>query len=221
MTNGKSELERARGTYDHLPGMVARIHERVAIEALIDAKIALTRSDLASASSGAFCLDCGLTYDDPGFCDLVVSDEVWRAISPTGHEGGLLCPTCMCRAARKAGLEGVAASFRSGPFASAHTAPEAGGETPRHEEVRFNDPVEFWRERAEAAQARIAELERERDEAVKLRDQWFGVHDSHRQANQHLGEANSKLFIRAYEAEAEVKRLKSEALSALTPTEGT
>ncbi len=64
----------------------------------------------------AECADCKLPYGDPGFADLVVSPEVWARISPTGNEGGLLCPTCMCRAAALAGMEDVTARFRSGPF---------------------------------------------------------------------------------------------------------
>lgn len=31
---------------------------------------------------------------------------------------GLLCPSCMCEKAHEAGIEGVIAVFRSGPFAS-------------------------------------------------------------------------------------------------------
>lgn len=62
------------------------------------------------------CYDCGLPYDDPGFADLVVPNDVWAAIGPTGHEGGLLCPTCLVRAAVKAGVDRVTAVFRSGPF---------------------------------------------------------------------------------------------------------
>ena len=64
----------------------------------------------------AKCYDCGLPYSDPGFGDLVVSHDIWNNhISPTGDEGGLLCPTCMVRAAAKAGIESEA-YFRSGPF---------------------------------------------------------------------------------------------------------
>ena len=64
------------------------------------------------------CYDCGLDYNDSGFADLVVPHDVWNnAISPTGDEGGLLCPTCMVRAAVRSGLNEVRAVFRSGPFA--------------------------------------------------------------------------------------------------------
>lgn len=64
------------------------------------------------------CIDCGRKYgDEHGFPDLVVPDGVWAKISPTGHEGGLLCPSCMCRRAWDAGLSNVPAEFRSGPFA--------------------------------------------------------------------------------------------------------
>lgn len=72
----------------------------------------------------AKCYDCGLPYGDPGFADLVVPNEAWLAMSPTGHEGGLLCPTCMVRAATVAGLD-VMAVFRSGPFANAAESAEA------------------------------------------------------------------------------------------------
>lgn len=65
--------------------------------------------------SVAACCDCGLPYADPGFADLVVTAEVWGVLSPSG---GLLCPTCMVRAAAKAGLTGIWAEFRSGPFAN-------------------------------------------------------------------------------------------------------
>ncbi|MEE8113260.1 MAG: hypothetical protein V3T23_02785 [Nitrososphaerales archaeon] len=63
----------------------------------------------------ARCHDCGLPYDDPGFADLVVAHDVWAKISPTGCEGGLLCPTCMVRACVAQGIE-TEAVFRSGPF---------------------------------------------------------------------------------------------------------
>lgn len=68
-------------------------------------------------SETAKCEDCGLDYADPGFCDLVIPDAVFRQISTAGDGNGLFCPTCMCRRAAKAGLDGVPAEFRSGPFA--------------------------------------------------------------------------------------------------------
>ncbi len=63
------------------------------------------------------CFDCGRRYGDAfGFPDLVVAPEVWARISPTGDDGGLLCPSCICRRAHGAGIEGAVAVFRSGPF---------------------------------------------------------------------------------------------------------
>jgi hypothetical protein len=65
----------------------------------------------------ACCYDCGRAYgDEYGFPDLVVPHDAWKVISPTGHEGGLLCPSCICRRAHAAGLENVTARFTSGPF---------------------------------------------------------------------------------------------------------
>ena len=63
----------------------------------------------------AKCYDCGLPYTDTGFQDLVISDDAWLKISPTGHDGGLLCPTCICRALSKAGIE-TTGVFTSGPL---------------------------------------------------------------------------------------------------------
>lgn len=63
------------------------------------------------------CIDCGRKYgDEYGFPDLLVPNDVWAKISPTEHEGGLLCPSCMCRRAFDAGLTDVPARFVSGPF---------------------------------------------------------------------------------------------------------
>lgn len=67
----------------------------------------------------AECYDCGLDYDNSGFADLVVPHDIWALISPTGDESGLLCPTCMVRAAARAGLTHIQAIFRSGPFTAA------------------------------------------------------------------------------------------------------
>lgn len=63
----------------------------------------------------AKCLDCGLSYSDPRFADLVVSPGTWQRICP---EGGLLCPCCLIARATKLGIENETAVFRSGPFAT-------------------------------------------------------------------------------------------------------
>ena len=64
------------------------------------------------------CADCGRPYGDEfGFPDLVVPHNIWNEkLSPQGNEGGLLCPSCMCKRAHDAGLENVSAKFTSGPF---------------------------------------------------------------------------------------------------------
>lgn len=72
---------------------------------------------LAQRQTQGCCYDCGRKYGDAhGFPDLVVPDETWLKITPTGHGGGLLCPSCMCRRAHDAGLEHVPAVFKSGPL---------------------------------------------------------------------------------------------------------
>lgn len=67
------------------------------------------------------CYDCGRKYGDEfGFPDLVIPDEHWKAISPTGDEGSLLCPSCICRRLHDAGIE-TTGKFTSGPLAERFT----------------------------------------------------------------------------------------------------
>lgn len=66
-------------------------------------------------SKGA-CLDCNRKYGDEfGFPDLSISDEVWKIICPEYTPGGLLCPSCICARAYRAGIS-ARAVFTSGPF---------------------------------------------------------------------------------------------------------
>lgn len=71
------------------------------------------------------CYDCGRRYGEEfGFPDLMVPTEVWKQISPTGTEGGLLCPCCIVRRCVFLGIE-TEARWMSGPFAQRPADPEA------------------------------------------------------------------------------------------------
>jgi len=63
----------------------------------------------------AECIDCGLPYGSPAFPDLLVPDWAWQKMVPDSIGGGLLCPSCMCARAEKAGVR-CKAVFKSGPF---------------------------------------------------------------------------------------------------------
>lgn len=65
----------------------------------------------------AECYDCGLRYDLDGWADVVVPDAIWKQVSPTGDEGGLLCFTCMNRRLVRLGLCNVPFQIASGAFA--------------------------------------------------------------------------------------------------------
>ena len=81
--------------------------------------VPLADSDDHGGTTVAGCHDCGRPYGDKhGFPDLVVSFDVWKRISPTGDEGGLLCPSCICKRVHDAGITSCAAGFKSGPFAT-------------------------------------------------------------------------------------------------------
>lgn len=67
----------------------------------------------------AGCADCGRPYgDEHGFPDLVIPNYIWKRISPSGDEGGLLCPSCICKRLYAAKIMNVEAAFMSGPIQS-------------------------------------------------------------------------------------------------------
>ena len=62
------------------------------------------------------CHDCQRPYgDEHGFSRLMVTDAVWKQISPTGDKGGYLCPSCMAMRCAAAGIT-TEAWWASGPF---------------------------------------------------------------------------------------------------------
>lgn len=70
------------------------------------------------------CEDCGLPYgDEHGFPDLLIPDDVWLAISPSGTFGGLLCPNCICKRLHDRGIDRVEGRFGSGPLAVTYEYP--------------------------------------------------------------------------------------------------
>jgi hypothetical protein len=69
----------------------------------------------------ANCHDCARSYGSGGFPDLIIPFWAWKRISPTGDDGGLLCPSCICA---RLHMEGITCegAFMSGPITSV-TAP--------------------------------------------------------------------------------------------------
>jgi hypothetical protein len=63
----------------------------------------------------AGCADCGRPYGDDGFHDLVIPNWVWRRISPSKNDGGLLCACCISARLTKAGIR-CEGAFMSGPI---------------------------------------------------------------------------------------------------------
>lgn len=64
------------------------------------------------------CYDCGVSYGGPRFPDLLIPRDVWLKISPTGDEGGLLCPACINDRLTRIGERHVFGRFVSGPMAN-------------------------------------------------------------------------------------------------------
>lgn len=52
---------------------------------------------------GCRCYDCKLYYGKD-YPDMVLPNDLWVEISPTGDEGGLLCPTCIANRLDHLGL---------------------------------------------------------------------------------------------------------------------
>jgi hypothetical protein len=63
------------------------------------------------------CFDCKRPYGDNGFPDLIIPYWAWRQISPSGDDGGLLCPSCICKRLSSAGIR-CEGAFMSGPIIS-------------------------------------------------------------------------------------------------------
>lgn len=73
---------------------------------------------LRGRATGTGCHDCCRPYgDEHGFPDLIISYEAWRRISPSGDDGGLLCPSCICKRLADAGIR-CEGAFMSGPVIS-------------------------------------------------------------------------------------------------------
>ena len=66
----------------------------------------------------AACQDCDRPYgSEHGFPDLIIPFWAWERISPSGNDGGLLCPSCICARLHKAGIQ-CEGAFMSGPIRS-------------------------------------------------------------------------------------------------------
>lgn len=68
------------------------------------------------------CEDCNRPYgDEHGFPDLIIPYDAWKQISPRGDDGGLLCPSCICRRLHDKGIR-CEGAFMSGPIQSVSQA---------------------------------------------------------------------------------------------------
>ena len=70
----------------------------------------------------AKCARCKCPYGSYGFHDMIVSDDIWKQISPSYDDGGLLCPTGILAAMNDLGLKNVPVYFASGPAIISPTA---------------------------------------------------------------------------------------------------
>ena len=63
----------------------------------------------------ASCARCNCPYGSHGFHDMIIPDDIWHEISPSGDDGGLLCPTCILAHMDELGLTDIPVYFASGP----------------------------------------------------------------------------------------------------------
>ena len=76
------------------------------------------RASILAEEGKAKCYDCLRPYgDEHGFPDLVIPYWAWEKISPTKNDGGLLCPSCICKRLHDAGIK-CEGAFQSGPILS-------------------------------------------------------------------------------------------------------
>lgn len=90
------------------------------------------------------CNDCGRPYgDEHGFPDLVIENYLWRRISPTGDDCGVLCPSCMLKRLWAIGVRGCYGALMSGAVWSVNR--------PTMEALRRAENLEEREERARRA----------------------------------------------------------------------
>ncbi len=65
---------------------------------------------------GVCCHDCGAPYGAADWIEAVIPHEIWRQISPTGDEGGILCIGCMAKRLVGLGMDDVPVKLTAGPF---------------------------------------------------------------------------------------------------------
>jgi hypothetical protein len=69
-------------------------------------------------TDSATCEDCRRLYgDEYGFPDLIIPYDAWEQITSSGDEGGLLCPSCICKRLHDKGIR-CEGAFMSGPVIS-------------------------------------------------------------------------------------------------------
>lgn len=54
-------------------------------------------TEKSAKNKRAACYDCGMPYGEKGWIEAVIPDHVWREISPTHNDGGILCISCIAR----------------------------------------------------------------------------------------------------------------------------
>jgi hypothetical protein len=128
------------------------------------------------------CYDCGRRYGDVyGFPDLVLPNDLWAKISPSGDEGGLLCPSCICRRAHALGMSDVPAMWGSGPLVAVPYTPAA----PSDREAQLSAVRALYLEGFQAGMEAAAEIggyhavmdarEREKAEVGRFFDEHCGA----------------------------------------------
>jgi hypothetical protein len=82
---------------------VAAYREEIArLESLLQAEW-----DAAGNRVVVACEDCERAYGDEGWIECIVPDDVWRQISTTHDDGGILCISCISRRIKRLGLSNV------------------------------------------------------------------------------------------------------------------
>ncbi len=97
------------------------------------------------------CYDCNRLYGDKyGFPDLVIPNWAWRAISPKGHSGGLLCPSCICKRLYDAKIQNRPSAFTCGepywegsPGSDQGVCPDCRRKADSKERIDQNQPKQF------------------------------------------------------------------------------
>ena len=119
----RCQLAEAEGREDRLRAALLTIRVvseyNDAIKFIIDSAMEDVVDKIQEENAEPFlgCFGCGLEYGGDHWLEIVLPNDIWAKISPTGDDGGILCANCIAERLNKLGMKNVSYKLVAGPLA--------------------------------------------------------------------------------------------------------